>query len=758
MAEENVVYTGDCHKYRVPARCYRANDWASGGALIEATVEVYFVTEPKPNMLVRVRDKKSAAVWSCDAYDDTVFRSEDSDRYFVLRIGGSNTSSTESADYDEDGYKETIGIGFSSSQESAKFTEALEPAVPEIQVYRAPQGSSSAAASPVCVTPVKESNYCPRAASPTLAVRTQEPEISFDETSVHATRASVQAINNSTNGSDSNEGNSKHDKEQEKKGSNVDKVDNNGGNANASNDESKEKEEKDGKDDGDVIEVIEDLDSDESTQTEHAKEDKEAADTNTNTDENENENGSDSKEGKDKEEEHIVGTRRHHNEDISQEVWRRHRKHVFVVSIAGKPIYSRFGDEQLLAPFMASLMALVSFVEDCQDSIRYFVAGEWQVVFHVRGPVIAVCVCSTSERRSDLERALFYVHSQLAAVLTFGTITKIFSRRPDFDLRGLLSAGDITLLDNVVHRVNREPSIMLDAVEPLRMPRDLRAAVEAAVAAAACPELLFAFAVSGFSLIHMARPRRFSLRAADVHLIMNFVASSDAFRSSCVWTPLCLPLFDNKGFLHAHIGYIADNVALVLISSHVDAFYKMNECATLITKALTDDGSLPHLAALCARKMKAAAKTMPKEGGTATGTTTTTTTARYPVTALRIPHLRHFVYKSLALVQITTPDPGLPDGPSRERTKALFRLYQWARSQVTKPASGALAPAALPPHKLYYRISSNETVMALFTKSYEIYAAFGPIVRKQQALAACNAISTYVTEHEDELFVRPSTW
>lgn len=745
MSEENVVYTGDCQKYRVPPRCYRANDWASGGALIEATAEVYFVTDPKPNMCVRIRDKKSDAVWNCDAFEDTVLRSEDSDRYFVIRV---------SAD-------ETIGVGFASSQESAKFVEALEPAIPAIQVYSAPghdadgAGGADGDESVACVTPVKVSNYYARPVSPYMAVRTQEPEISFDETSVHATKASAFNINAESDNTEEEE----EENEEAKEKDNVTEKKDTGENKGLSEKGDEETIEKP----IEPKEHVEHIDKNDTSDETENKDDKVETDEDTTKEEKEDEQQQTQqtqqtqqkkKKVTEEGEEEVRGTRRHRKEDNSQIEWRRHRKHIFVLSIAGKPIYSRFGDEQLLAPFMASLMALVSFVEDCKDSIRYFVAGDWQIVFHVRGPVIAVCVCSTEERRTDLERALFYVHSQLAAVLTFGTITKIFSRRPDFDLRSLLSPGDITLLDNVVHRVNREPGIMLDAVEPLRMPRALRASVEAAVAAAACPELLFAFLFSGFNLIHMARPRRFSLRAADVHLLMNFVASSDAFRSSCVWTPICLPLFDNKGFLHAHIGYIADGVALVLISSHVDAFYKINECATVIARALAEDGgALDQLSALCAPKPsqqqgehEEKKGVQPQEPG------------RYPMATLHIPHLRHFVYKSLTHVQITTPTPGLPDGCSRARTKALLRLYQWARSQVTRPASGELAPAALPPHKIYYRISSDETIMACFTKSYEIYAAFSPLVKKKQALAACNAISSFVSENEDELFVKPATW
>ncbi|XP_059358916.1 vacuolar fusion protein MON1 homolog B-like [Carassius carassius] len=51
------------------------------------------------------------------------------------------------------------------------------------------------------------------------------------------------------------------------------------------------------------------------------------------------------------------------NEDIMSESWRKHWRHVFVLSEAGKPIYSRYCNEEALSSTMGVMMALVSFVQ-----------------------------------------------------------------------------------------------------------------------------------------------------------------------------------------------------------------------------------------------------------------------------------------------------------------------------------------------------------------------------------------------------------
>lgn len=63
-------------------------------------------------------------------------------------------------------------------------------------------------------------------------------------------------------------------------------------------------------------------------------------------------------------------------EDVSSEAWRSHKKHVFVLSEAGKPIYTRYGTEEALSSTTGVMMALVSFVEAEKNIIRSIHAGQ----------------------------------------------------------------------------------------------------------------------------------------------------------------------------------------------------------------------------------------------------------------------------------------------------------------------------------------------------------------------------------------------
>lgn len=59
---------------------------------------------------------------------------------------------------------------------------------------------------------------------------------------------------------------------------------------------------------------------------------------------------------------------------------------------------------------------------------------------------------------------------------------------------------------------------------------------------------------------------------------MNFVNAQTTFKTSESWVPLCLPNFNDSGFLHAHVSFICENVCLLLLSTKQDSFYQLSQC------------------------------------------------------------------------------------------------------------------------------------------------------------------------------------
>ncbi len=77
-----------------------------------------------------------------------------------------------------------------------------------------------------------------------------------------------------------------------------------------------------------------------------------------------------------------------------------------------------------------------------------------------------------------------------------------------------------------------------------------------------------------------------SLPPPDIHLILNLVDASTSFRSAESWTPICLPKFNDTGFLHAHVSYLPKNspACLLLISTDKEKFFDLQECQQRIVE------------------------------------------------------------------------------------------------------------------------------------------------------------------------------
>lgn len=89
--------------------------------------------------------------------------------------------------------------------------------------------------------------------------------------------------------------------------------------------------------------------------------------------------------------------------------WVGRKKHVFVLSFAGKPIYSRYGNEDKLAWLFGVIQTLVSFVQTSDDTIKSISAGDTIFVFLVKKPLILAAVSKTDENTAQLTTQLKWV-------------------------------------------------------------------------------------------------------------------------------------------------------------------------------------------------------------------------------------------------------------------------------------------------------------------------------------------------------------
>ncbi len=72
----------------------------------------------------------------------------------------------------------------------------------------------------------------------------------------------------------------------------------------------------------------------------------------------------------------------------------------------------------------------------------------------------------------------------------------------------------------------------------------------------------------------------------DIHLILNLVSASMSFKSAESWTPICLPKFNDTGFLHTYVSYLPHDspACLLLFSTDKEKFFELQECQNKIAE------------------------------------------------------------------------------------------------------------------------------------------------------------------------------
>lgn len=116
--------------------------------------------------------------------------------------------------------------------------------------------------------------------------------------------------------------------------------------------------------------------------------------------------------------------------------------HVFILSAAGKPIYTLHGSEDKLATIFGVMQAIVSVVQSEDDNLKAINAGGVQFVFLVKNPIILVAISKTKKSVPQLQMLLHDVYNQILSTLTQTTLVKVYENRKNFDLRRLLSGSE----------------------------------------------------------------------------------------------------------------------------------------------------------------------------------------------------------------------------------------------------------------------------------------------------------------------------
>ncbi|EFQ87952.1 hypothetical protein PTT_16335 [Pyrenophora teres f. teres 0-1] len=428
------------------------------------------------------------------------------------------------------------------------------------------------------------------------------------------------------------------------------------------------------------------------------------------------------------------------NEEAVMHQWRAKLKHFLILSSAGKPIYSRHGDDQLITNYIGVVQTIISFYQSTNDTLRGFTAGDVRFVVMSKGPLNLVAITRLPESDSQLRSQLEALYMQILSTLTLPSMERMFAVRANYDLRRPLQ-GTETLLSALADGFTRgSPSTLLSALECLKLRKSHRATINNTLLKTRSENLLYGLVVASGKLVSVVRPKKHSLHPGDLHLIFNmlFEAGSVKAGGGENWIPLCLPGFNNTGYLYMYVSFLNlqhpseqmqerprtndgadDEVAVLLISADKESFFELRRMRDDLVEHLERNGSIDAI------------RTAVQQGRP-------TCTDIVPGSPLR-----HFLYKSRGNVQFTMPSYAPYFGGDLEKRR-LIDLYNKLHSNLhSKPTT----------LKVHHETNTTCIALAWSTPLFELYAV-APANTSRAALAAStNKIIQWVRREEERVFI-----
>ncbi|KAI5207221.1 hypothetical protein AUEXF2481DRAFT_43452 [Aureobasidium subglaciale EXF-2481] len=431
------------------------------------------------------------------------------------------------------------------------------------------------------------------------------------------------------------------------------------------------------------------------------------------------------------------------NEEFLMNSWTSKLKHFFILSSAGKPIWSRHGDDQVIANHIGILQTLISFYQDVNDNLRGFTAGNARFVILSKGHLNLAAISRLGESDLQLKTQLESLYMQILSTLTLPSMERMFSNRPSTDLRRPLQGTEVLLGALADGFTRGSLPTLLSALECLKIRKSHRQVINNTLLKVKSPNLLYGLLVAGGRLVSVVRPRKHSLHPGDLQLIFNmlFEAGSVKAGGGENWIPLCLPGFNNTGFLYMYVSFLDigedhakvseerpqpsasprddDQLAIILISADKEAFYELRQMRDDLIDQLNQNNSMSILRTAIHHGRPSIPSILPSSP------------------------LLHFIYKSRPHVQFFTPSFS-PNFTSLVPHRRLVSLYSSLHTAVHNKTASL---------KVHYACAKDAVALGWVGREYEFYGVAGAGASREGMAKAAQDVVRYLRREEERVFI-----
>lgn len=427
-------------------------------------------------------------------------------------------------------------------------------------------------------------------------------------------------------------------------------------------------------------------------------------------------------------------------EDVAQSLWKSKRKHFIILSAAGKPIYTRHGSDAIISSYAGIIQTIITSHSEGDDQLKSFQAGGVLFVILSQTNLFLVGITSLPESEAQLRVQLESLYMQILSTLTLPTLTHLFSVRPSTDLRRPLQGTEVLLSSLADSFTRGSPSTLLSALECLKIRKSHRNVINSTMIKARVDDLLYGLVVAGGRLVSVIRPKKHSLHPSDLQLIFNMLFEAEGIKAGGgdSWIPICLPGFNNTGYLYMYVSFLdmggeqvrvelgeneriakEDSVAIILLSANKESFEDLQSMKNYLVLEFRRNRSMHviHVAIQAGR---------PAPTDIIAGTV-----------------LRHFLYKSKGNVQFVMPS-FLPNFETLKQRRRLMSLYHRLHASVHAKHAAV---------KVHHSVGVSATALAWVTPMFELYCVASPSTSRNALAQSANKVVQWVQREEERIFI-----
>ena len=264
------------------------------------------------------------------------------------------------------------------------------------------------------------------------------------------------------------------------------------------------------------------------------------------------------------------------NKTMKIEQFYEQKRHFFIMTEGGTPIYSRYGDEikncSLLATFSAIITKFTIFnnEKNSQEKLNYICNDNSIIAFLKKGKIVFIALSNKTDSISFLYSQLELLYQQLLSIVTSERMP-ILEEKPS-SCSTVLSGINESLEQIIEYSSNTMVGLLNSYhVLPIENRQKLNNICQKYLKNALICCLITPDAKE---IISLSKSNIIKLSFNDMILIQCLIMSSDSLRTGESWVPICLPGISSEGFLQLYCNFVTtDKFGIIFVTESQEQKY-----------------------------------------------------------------------------------------------------------------------------------------------------------------------------------------